>query len=107
MRKYDLNSTTLVFLGLLLAFFGLFLFYPIIHLLKGAFVSENRFTLQYFQMLLLSPLQRQALLNSFLIAVFTTAFATLLTLPLAHLLTRFQFRGKAILSSLLLVPMIM
>jgi iron(III) transport system permease protein len=107
MKKYDLNSTTLLFLGLLLAFFSLFLFYPISQLLRGAFVADNKFTLQYFEMLLSSPLQRQSLLNSFLIAAFTTAFATLLTLPLAHLLTRFQFRGKAILSSLLLVPMIM
>src|SRR3954469_4692322 len=107
MKKYDLNPTTIIFLGLLMAFFGLFLFYPISQLLRGAFVAENKFTLHYFQMLLSSPLQRQSLLNSFLIAVFTTGIATLLTLPLAHLLTRFEFRGKTILSSLLLVPMIM
>ena len=29
MKKYDLNPTTVAFLGLLLAFFGLFLFYPV------------------------------------------------------------------------------
>lgn len=107
MRKYDLNSTTLLFLILLLGFFGVFLFYPIGQLLKGAFIADGKVTLQYFQMLLASPLQRQALLNSFLIASLTTVFATLLTLPLAHFMTRFQFTGKALLGSLLLVPMIM
>jgi hypothetical protein len=33
-KKYDLNATTLAFLGFLLVFFGLFLFYPVGLLLK-------------------------------------------------------------------------
>src|SRR5205807_8152863 len=58
-------------------------------------------------MLLSSPLQRQSLLNSFSIAFFTTGLTTLITVPLAYLMTRFSFRGKALLNGLLLVPMIM
>jgi len=107
MKKHDLNLTTCLFLGFLLVFFGLFLFYPVGLLLKGAFVVEGKFSLRYFELLLSSPLQRESLLNSFLIAIFTTAATTLLTLPLAWAMTRFSFRGKAILSGLLLVPMIM
>src|SRR5262245_55080645 len=107
MKKYDLNITTVAFLGFLLLFFGLFLFYPVGLLLKGAFVSEGRFSLRFFQLLLSSPLQRESLFNSFAIALLTTAATTVLTLPLAWLMTRFSFRGKALLGSLLLVPMIM
>ncbi len=107
MKKYDLNFTTLAFLGGLLLFFGVFLFYPVWGLVKGAFESGGKFSLEYFQLLVSSPLQRQSLLNSFLIATLTTALTTLLTLPLAQLMTRFSFRGKALLGSLLLVPMIM
>jgi len=107
MKKYDLNVTTVGFLGLLLLFFGIFLFYPVSLLLQGAFIAEGRFSLKYFQMLLSSPLQREALFNSFNIALLTTGFTTLLALPLAWLMTRFRFRGKALLSGLLLVPMIM
>jgi iron(III) transport system permease protein len=107
MKRYDLNATTLAFLGLLLVFFGLFLFYPVSLLLRGAFISEGRFTLQFFDLLLSSPLQRQALGNSFAIALLTTALTTVLTLPMAWAMTRFSFRGKALLGSLLLVPMIM
>src|SRR5262245_11092134 len=107
MRKYDLNFTTSVFLGFLLSFYGAFLFYPTGLLLKGAFEVEGRFSLKYFELLLASPLQRESLWNSFFIAVLTTIFTTLLTLPLAYLMTRFSFRGKALLGSLLLVPMIM
>src|SRR5262245_51567067 len=106
-KEYDLNVTTVAFLGLLLLFFGIFLFYPVSLLLKGAFIADGKFSLRYFQMLLSSPLQREALFNSFSIALLTTGFTTLLTLPLAWLMTRFDFRGKAFLSSLLLVPMIM
>ena len=107
MKRYDLNGTTCAFLGLLLVFFGLFLFYPVGLLLKGAFVADGKFTLKYFELLLSSPLQRESLRNSFAIALLTTGLTTLLTLPLAQVMTRLSFRGKAIAASLLLVPMIM
>jgi iron(III) transport system permease protein len=107
MKRYDLNRTTIAFLGLLLLFFGLFLFYPVGLLLKGAFVVEGKFSLRFFELLLSSPLQRESVLNSFLIAIFTTFLSTLLTLPLAWAMTRFSFRGKAVLGSLVLLPMIM
>jgi iron(III) transport system permease protein len=107
MKRYDLTPTTVAFLAALFLFFGVFLFYPVGLLLKGAFVADGQFSLEYFRLLLASPLQREAMATSFLIALLTTIFTTLLTLPLAWLVTRFHFRGKGLLSSLLLVPMIM
>jgi iron(III) transport system permease protein len=107
MKKYDLNLSTLAFLTFLLLFFGAFLFYPIAYLLQGAFAAGGHLTLRYFQLFLTSPLQREALTNSFLIALVTTALTTLLSLPLAHWMTRLNFRGKTWLGGLLLVPMIM
>src|SRR5947207_3333947 len=97
----------LAFLGLLLLFFSIFLFYPSARLFKEAFAVNGNFSLGNFKLLLSSPLQRQALLNSFLLALFTTGLATLLTMPLAYVMTRFSFRGKALPSRLILVPMIM
>ena len=64
-KRYDLNLTTCAFLGFLALFFGLFLFYPVGLLLQGAFVSGGRFSLEYFQLLVSSPLQRESLRNSF------------------------------------------
>ncbi|HKS38002.1 MAG TPA: ABC transporter permease subunit, partial [Verrucomicrobiae bacterium] len=107
MKKYDLNFSTGAFLLVLLLFFGVFLFYPVSFMLKGAFFADRKLSLKYFAFLLGSPLMRESLLNSFSIALLTTLLTTLLTLPLAHLMTRFTFRGKALLSGLLLVPMIM
>src|SRR5438093_11505309 len=106
-KKYDLSFSTAAFLSLLLLFFGAFLFYPASFMLKGAFFSGGKFTLRYFSLLLVSPLQLQSILISFAIAFLTTALTTLLALPLAHWMTRFDFRGSTLLVRWLLLPMIM
>ncbi|HKQ38170.1 MAG TPA: iron ABC transporter permease [Verrucomicrobiae bacterium] len=104
-RRATVESTA--FTVLLLGFFGVFLFYPVSLLLKGAFIAEGKFGFQYFSILFSSPLQRESLRNSFLIAALTTLFTTLLSLPMAHWVTAVNFRGKGLLQALLLVPMIM
>ena len=104
-RQTTVNSA--LFALLLLGFFGVFLFYPVSLLLKGAFIADGKLTFQYFTILFSSPLQREALWNSFLIAGLTTLLTTVLSLPLAHVVTAFNFRGKSLLQALLLVPMIM
>jgi iron(III) transport system permease protein len=93
--------------GALFAFFALFLCYPVGFLLKGAFVSDGQFSLRYFASVLSSPYQRECLANSFLLAALTTAGAIVLTLPLAHALAHWSFRGKNWLGGLLLVPLIL
>jgi iron(III) transport system permease protein len=107
MRRYDLTPGTWAMLLGLGLFFGVFLFYPVGQLLKGAFVAADRFSLDYFKLLLASPLAREALATSFLIGLLTTGLTTLVALPLAWLMTRLNFPGKTLLSGLLLVPMIM
>lgn len=105
--KYDLNAATLALLAIVLGFFAVFLAYPASFMLGRAFEANGHFTLRYFGMLLSSPLQREALRNSFLIATLTTGLATLVALPLAHLITRYRFTGRGLLSGLLLAPMIL
>jgi iron(III) transport system permease protein len=107
MRNYDLNGVVVAFLALLVLFFGLFLFYPVALLLKGAFLVDGRFGLQFFSLLLSSPLQRESLLNSLSLATVTTLLATGLTMPMAWALHRYAFAGKSVCRALLLVPMIM
>src|SRR5439155_16934921 len=106
-KRYNLNFSTTAFLALLFLFFGAFLFYPVSFMLKGAFFAGGQFSLKYFLLLLESPLERESILNSFALAFLTTALTTLLALPLAHWMTRYNFPGKAWLGGLLLVPMIM
>lgn len=94
-------------LGLVATFFAVFLFYPVGLMLRRAFGVGGEFTLEYFGLLLASPLQREALWNSLAIGLLTTALTTLLTLPLAHVMTRYRFAGRTLLGGLLLAPMIM
>lgn len=107
MNRRAFTPGTVAMLVGLAAFFGLFLIYPVVWMLRGAFVVDGKFTLEFFAMAFRSPLMLGSLRNSFLIGVLVTAFTTLLSLPLAHLFTRYDFRGKTLLSALLLVPMIL
>lgn len=95
-----------LWLGLLL-FFAVFLVYPVGFMLREAFFDGGRFTLGHFTALLANPVILASLGNSFVVATLTTALATAVSLPLAHVMTRFRFRGQGVFHALLLVPMIM
>jgi iron(III) transport system permease protein len=90
------------------AFFAVFFLWPILQILKGGFVdADGRITFAYLAALLSDPLYLHALGNSFLLACAATTLALLIALPLAFVSDRFNFPGKGILSSLVLIPMIL
>lgn len=90
------------------AFFAAFFLWPILQILKGGFVdADGRLTFAYLTALLADPTYLQALANSFLLACAATTLAILIALPLAFISDRFLFPGKAILGSLVLIPMIL
>lgn len=95
-------------LVLALVFFAAFLVWPIGQILKGGFIdADGRWTFAYLGSLLADPIYLGGLGNSFLLAATSTTLALALALPLALLSDRFLFPGKALLGSLLLVPMIL
>lgn len=98
---------TLLWLVLLGAFFSAFLVYPVGYLLREAFLADGHFTLRFFGQILDNPILVRSIGNSLLLATLTTLLTTLLSLPLAHGMTRYSFRGQSLLNGLLLVPMIM
>lgn len=107
MKKY--------FLPFIFVFFGLFLVYPLVTLLSGAFFVDlerdgkivQTFSLQYFQLIFENAFYRDCFLNSFWIAVWSTTACLVITLPLAYLFLRTNFPGKSIFTTLLLVPLIL
>ncbi|MBM3847392.1 MAG: iron ABC transporter permease [Verrucomicrobia bacterium] len=105
--RYDLDPVTVGLSLLLFAFFGVFLVYPSCYMVREAFQVDGRFSWLPFQLLAQSPLQQESLLNSLVIAVSVTLGATVVAAPMAWLLTRFDFRGKAFLNALLLAPMVL
>ena len=101
-----------VLLALCLAVFAAFMIWPILLTISGGFVTsgedgQKQFTLQYIFGVFADPVQREGLINSLLIAVMTTTLCLIISIPLAVLGTTFDFRGKAIFSALILVPMIL
>ncbi len=105
--------------AVILAVLFLFLLWPIALTVGGAFGPWQGAGLgdklasffRYFTGegigVLRDPLYLKGLTNSLSIAVCTTLVCLIMTVPLAMLATRFDFPGKAILSSLLLVPLIL
>jgi iron(III) transport system permease protein len=70
------------------------------------FQVESAAGFPYFRLVPNSPFLWECLRNSLLLAAITTLATTLICLPLAYWFTHFQFRGRALLSMLLLVPLI-
>ena len=94
-----------------MAFLIVFLVGPIVLTVKDAFVEQtetgSQFTLHYIVSIFRDPVLVESLLNSLFIAVAVTLLCLVIALPLAIVATRFDFLGKTIFSSLLLVPLIL
>ncbi|MFK7790532.1 MAG: ABC transporter permease [Phycisphaeraceae bacterium] len=109
-RGRDVYRATLYtgILGIML----MFLIWPIVLTVRGGFVgADGGFTLEYFfgegTGVLRDPLYLRGLLNAFLIAVCTTTLCLIVTLPMAAIATSRDFPGKAMVSALVLVPLIL
>lgn len=98
----------LVFAGLMAAFFACFFLWPIWTTVQLAFEGpDHRFSLDYVAEVFLNPLYREGLVNAFTIALATTLGCLLLSLPLALLSVRYDYPGKILLNSLILMPMVL
>ena len=94
------------------AFMAVFFVWPIVVTVREAFQKPlpeggSRFTLEFVRLVFGNPVYLEGLLNSLKMAAGSTAGALLIALPLAVLASRFEFRGKLILTSLLLVPLVL
>jgi len=107
MKRFDLSWPTLLFLIGLAVFFILFLFYPLWYAFVQSLMVEGRFTLTFYELMATSPVYQTAILNSFRLGMITTIATTLLSLPLAFLLVRYEFPGKGAVNGLILVPMVL
>ncbi len=98
---------------LLLVLMLLFLVGPIALTVAGGFVDQatGGFTTKYFFAqgfgVLRDPLYQRGLINALMIATCTTAICLVVTLPMALIAARYDFPGKAVITSLVLVPLIL
>ncbi|MEM9282842.1 MAG: iron ABC transporter permease [Verrucomicrobiota bacterium] len=89
-------------------FFALFFVYPIGHTVREAFVNpEGGITFSYVGEVFSNPIYVEGLINSFYMGLFSTLLSLLIALPLALMANHWNFAGKEILNSLVLVPLIL
>lgn len=94
--------------GIVVTFLTLFFLWPVGHVVGAAFLdADGKFTAEYFVEVFRNPIYVEGLANAFWLGVASTALSVALALPLALLADRFTFTGKALLTSLILVPMIL
>ena len=107
LRRYDLNpanAALLIFLGV---FFIVFMLYPLGYVFSNAFFTSEGFSLVFIKLMFSSPNNTIILANSVNLGLVVTLFTTLLSLPLALLLVRYNFPGKGLLNGLILIPMVL
>tara|TARA_Y100000588_G_scaffold374919_1_gene450659 strand:+ start:705 stop:2741 length:2037 start_codon:yes stop_codon:yes gene_type:complete len=85
----------------------LFLFYPLSYVFVKALIIDGRLSFVFFELMVTNPVYIEMILNSFRLGVITTIATTLLSLPVAYLMIRYEFKGKSILNGLILVPMVL
>jgi iron(III) transport system permease protein len=106
-RRYDLNTVNAAVLLFLWLFFAAFMLYPLCYVFSNAFFTSEGFSLIFFKLMLSSPNYTIILANSINLGLVVTLFTTLLSLPLAFLLVRYDFPGKGLLNGLILIPMVL
>jgi len=107
LRRHDLNAATAAVLLSLWLFFIVFLLYPLGHVFSHAFFTSEGFSLVFMKLLFSSPNYTIILANSVNLGLAVTFFTSLLALPLALLLVRYNFWGKGFLNGLILIPMVL
>jgi len=105
LRETD-RTAFLLFL-IIMVFFGVFLFYPLLYVFRGALFDGEKFTLEFFNIMITDRFYRDSIINSALIGISTTILTALISIPLAYIMVRYDFPGKRIIQGLLLIPLVM
>ena len=94
-------------MALLLALLTAFIVYPVVRVLSIALSDDSgSFTVIHFVNFFRRPLFREALWNTLWSGVLVVVFSAVLSLPLAYLLARYEFRGKLLLQTAATLPLV-
>lgn len=92
---------------LLLIIVTAFLVLPVLKTISSGFFSDGALSSYWFGRVVSNPFLMSELGNTLLLAVMTTFFSLVLSLPLAVIRTRYSFPGLGLLSVMVLVPLIL
>jgi iron(III) transport system permease protein len=90
----------------LLTVLVVFILYPLLQVLAVAFTAEGGLSLIHLRNFFARALFREALAGSLLSGLLAVVFGSLVGLPLAYFSVRFQFRGRLLLQTLGILPLV-
>ncbi|HSE88925.1 MAG TPA: iron ABC transporter permease [Candidatus Binatia bacterium] len=94
-------------MAFLLAILIAFILYPILRVLWIALSDEaGSLTLIHFLNFFRRPLFREALWNTLVSGLLVVVFSGLISLPLAYIIARYEFRGKILLQTAATLPLV-
>lgn len=105
MKRPAGSGQAALFAGLL-ALLGAVIAYPLVRVLGVAVSSPDGLTLQNFAAFFARPLFREALLNTLAAGIAAVALGSVVALPLALLVARCDFPGKALVETLAVLPLV-
>jgi iron(III) transport system permease protein len=95
-------------MAVLLAVLAVFVVLPIVAVLKIALTgSDGGFTLAHLARFFENPLYVESLINSVLAGIWTVVIGSILALPLAFVVARFDFPGRMLIVTLSTLPLVM
>lgn len=102
------TRNALILTSLVTAFFGVFFLFPVVMVIKEAFVTkEGDFTFAYVAEVFANPVYLEGIWNALLLGVTSTLGSLLIAFPLALLAHRYRFPLKGPLSALILIPLVL
>lgn len=105
LREIDL-SQSLIFL-LLFALLFLFILYPLIRILHVAFTEGSRFSFTHFINFFERALFKESFLNSLMAGLMAVFFGSLISLPLAFFTIKYDFKGRTLIQTLGVLPLVL
>lgn len=90
-----------------MAFFIVFLFYPLAYVFKKSMMVDGSFSFGFFKLLVQNRIMVQSLLNSFSIAIWVTVLSSALGFFFAALIVKTDIPFKGLWGNLLLAPLVM
>ena len=94
-------------MAFLFAILTAFILYPVLRVLWIALSDETgNLTLIHFLNFFRRPLFREALWNTLVSGLLVVVFSGLLSLPLAYIIARYEFRGKLLLQTAATLPLV-
>ncbi|WP_144183472.1 ABC transporter permease [Elioraea rosea] len=107
LRSFGASPAQVVLALAVAAFLVAFLLVPVLRVAWVAFQGPNGFTLVHFGDFFASTLFRESLYNSTYVAAMTVVLATIIAVPLAYFIARFDFPGAGIIHTLGVIPLVM